>query len=109
VAVTPVPVLLAISLALPGPKPPHDRWFGEDKLSHFFASFVVTSISASAARTAGLEPASSMWVGAGAGAGAGAMKEIYDLRSTRGTASLRDVAWDVVGIVAGALVARQVQ
>lgn len=103
------PLLLAISLALPGPKPPRDRWFGEDKLRHFFASFVVTSITASAARAAGMDAQASMWAGAGAGAGVGVMKEVHDLATRRGTPSLRDLTWDVAGIVAGSAVVRQVQ
>lgn len=106
---TRAPILLAIVLALPGPKPPRDRWFGEDKLKHFFASFVVTSISASVARAAGMEPRASMWTGAGAGAAAGVLKEVRDLASRNDTPSLRDLTWDVAGVVAAAGVARQVR
>ena len=75
-----------------------DRWVGEDKWKHFFSSFVVTSISASAARAAGLDPAPSAWVGAGVGVAAGAWKEIRDRRRPGATPSLKDAAWDLAGV-----------
>jgi uncharacterized protein YfiM (DUF2279 family) len=106
---SPAPLLLALSLSVGAPKPPPDRWLAEDKLRHFFASFVVTSLSAGAARAAGLDRAASMWAGAGVGAGAGAAKEIRDRASGRGTPSFRDLVWDAVGIAASAIVARQVR
>jgi uncharacterized protein YfiM (DUF2279 family) len=108
-AMSPAPVLLALSLSLGPPGPPPDRWFAEDKLRHFFASFVVTSISAGAARAAGLDPAASAWAGAGVGAGAGVAKEIRDGVRGRGTPSFRDLLWDAVGIAASAIVAGQVR
>lgn len=103
------PLALAVLLALPGPRPPGDRWFSEDKLRHFFASFVVTSITASAARAAGLDAKASMWTGAGVGAAVGTVKEIRDLATRRGTPSLRDLTWDLAGVVSAAAVVRQVQ
>jgi uncharacterized protein YfiM (DUF2279 family) len=77
---------------------PRDRWIGEDKAKHFFASFAVTSISAGAARAAGLQPAASAWVGAGVGAAAGAWKELRDRSTPGASVSLKDAAWDLGGV-----------
>lgn len=99
---------LCLCLSLSG-QPPRDRWFAEDKVKHFVASFVVTSASASAARAAGLEPAPSAWVGAGVGTGIGVWKELRDVGRRGETASLRDLAWDLAGVAAGTAVMRQVR
>ena len=96
-------VLLAAALALQPLAPPPDPWFGEDKLRHFFTSFVVTSFSASAARMAGLEARSSLYLGAGAAASAGLYKEIQDAR-IGGIFSGRDLVWDLGGIAAAGLI-----
>ncbi len=98
--------MLALCLSLSArPDPPRDRWVGEDKWKHFFASFVVTSLSASAARATGLSPEQSALVGASVGAGAGVWKELNDRRAPGATVSFRDLAWDAAGIGAGAFVA----
>ncbi|HEX2094625.1 MAG TPA: hypothetical protein VHG28_19630 [Longimicrobiaceae bacterium] len=99
---------LTLSLPLPqqGRKP--DRWFGEDKWKHFFASFVATSLSATAARAGGLGPRESAYVGAGVGGAVGVWKELRDRGSPEtGTASFRDLVWDAAGVGAGTLVALQ--
>ena len=75
-----------------------DRFFGEDKFQHFFASFLVTSLSASGARLAGMDHDTSLLVGAGTGAGVGVLKELHDARNPRETASLLDLVWDAGGI-----------
>jgi uncharacterized protein YfiM (DUF2279 family) len=86
-----------------------DRWISEDKAKHFFAAFVVTSISAGAARAVGLEPAASAWVGAGVGATAGAWKELRDRKVPDATVSLKDAAWDLAGVGAATVLLRQVR
>jgi uncharacterized protein YfiM (DUF2279 family) len=118
-------VLLAGTLALalaaadtpvaapPPPLPPplpaeqparaRERFFGEDKWKHFFTSFLATSLAASGARAAGVDPDAAIWVGAGAGAALGAGKELADLRGA-GSASLYDVIWDLGGVGAATLV-----
>lgn len=97
--------LLLVSLgSVNPPPPPPDPWFGEDKLKHFFTSFVVTSLSASGVRMVGIEPRASLWVGAGVASGAGVYKELSDAR-TGSTFSYRDLLWDFGGIAAaGALI-----
>jgi putative lipoprotein len=104
------PLVPAICLCLSFQAPTtRDRWVGEDKWKHFFASFVVTSLSASAARAAGLDPVPSAWVGAGVGVTAGAFKEIRDRRRENATASFRDAAWDLAGVGAATALLRQVR
>lgn len=87
--------------------PQPDRWLAEDKLKHFFTSFLVTSLAASGARAAGLDHDTSLLVGAGTGAGLGLWKEWSDLNAEGHTASFRDIAWDLAGV--GAATAVQVQ
>ncbi|MBW3630834.1 MAG: hypothetical protein KY464_16270 [Gemmatimonadetes bacterium] len=100
---------LCLSISAPRQEEPRDRWFGEDKAKHFFASFVVTSLSASAARAAGVEPGASAWIGAGVGVGAGAWKELRDRRSPKARVSLKDAGWDLAGVGAAAALLRQVR
>lgn len=95
--------LLVASLLLQPIETPPDPWFGEDKLKHFFTSFVVTSLSASGARLAGLEPRTSVWFGMGTAAGAGLYKEITDSRAGN-PFSVRDLVWDSGGIAAAGMV-----
>lgn len=99
--------LLFFCLSLSPGAPPADRWFAEDKFKHFFASFVVTSLSASGARAAGLTAEQSLAVGVGVGAGAGVWKEIRDHRRPGETASFRDMVWDAAGVgAAGVVISR---
>lgn len=74
---------------------------------HLVTSFVVTSISASAARTAGFGPDASIAVGVTVGAGAGIWKELRDLRGPQRLFSYRDLVWDAAGIGAAAAVLEQ--
>lgn len=108
--------LLLCLLLLPGcatlgggkPKaPPPDRVFAEDKLQHFFVSFIATSLAASGSRALGADRSTSLWIGAGTGAAAGAWKELNDKRTGRGTPSLLDFAWDLGGVGAATAVAAQ--
>ena len=103
--------LLFLCLQLGGrgaPQPP-DRFFGEDKLKHFFTSFLVTSLAASGARAAGLDADASLWVGAGTGATVGVLKEISDLNREGRTASINDIVWDLAGVGAAAAVNARTQ
>ena len=97
-----VPLLAAILTFAPAPAAP-DPWIAEDKVKHFFTSFVVTSLSASGARLAGADRSTSMHVGIAVGASAGVGKEVSDVRST-GIFSYRDLIWDVLGIAAAAVI-----
>jgi len=90
--------------AAPAPLVQEDRWFAQDKLLHFTASFGGFNLAYGALRTAqlGREPA---MVGAAAIVGAaGLWKEWRDRRRGAGF-SARDLVWDGLGIVAGLAVA----
>ena len=103
------PVVLCLCLSLAPPSQERDRFLAEDKLKHLFASFVVTSLSASAARTAGLDAEPSLWVGVGVGTSLGVWKELRDHRRPDARASLKDLAWDLAGVGAGAALLKQVE
>lgn len=100
---------LCACLALLPPDPPRDPWFAEDKVKHFFASFVVTSLAASGARSVGLDARASVWAGAGLGTAVGVWKEIRDQGRQGETASFRDLAWDLMGVGAASAVMDQVR
>jgi uncharacterized protein YfiM (DUF2279 family) len=95
-------ILLATALASSPPKVP-DPWFAEDKLKHYFTSFVVTSLAASGARVAGLDRSPATVAGAGLGVAAGLYKELRDPR-TGGFFSVRDLLWDIAGVGSAAAV-----
>jgi putative lipoprotein len=101
----------AVSAQTPQTAPRLDagsRWFGEDKVKHFFASFVVSSIAASAGRAAGLSRDESLAVGAGIGAAAGLIKEGRDARNG-GMFSIGDLVWDAAGLGAAYLLLQQTE
>jgi putative lipoprotein len=103
-------LFFCMTLSGGGPgRQPADRFFGEDKLKHFFTSFVVTSLAASGARAAGMDAEPAMWVGAGTGAAVGVLKEVSDLNREGRTASLYDIVWDLGGVGAAAAVSARVQ
>ena len=103
--------LLFLCMTLGGRQPggPPERFFGEDKLKHFFTSFVVTSLAATGARAAGLDADASTWVGVGAGTTVGLIKEVSDLNREGATASLYDIVWDLGGVGAAAVVSARAQ
>jgi len=92
------PLLLAFRLATAPPAP--DRWFGEDKLRHFFLSFAAIGTAYAAARTAGLEPGPARAAAAAATAAAGVWKEHRDRRAGS-RFSAKDLVWDGLGLGAG--------
>jgi putative lipoprotein len=92
-----------------GTNAPRDRWIAEDKFKHFVASFVITTIAASAARSSGVEPDRSAWIGAGVGASAGILKELRDAGRRGQTASFRDLTWDFAGVGASVALMRRVR
>lgn len=88
----------------PVSRPPHDRWFGEDKFKHLAFSYLVTVGTFGAARLAADHDASVM-LAVVAGAAAGIGKEIYDAK--RQGPSLRDLLWDALGVTAAVLIAQE--
>ena len=98
-------VTLALVLSLQASSPP-DRWFGPDKIKHFFIAAFVQSASYSALRTVNARHGLSL---AGASATTTVFslgKEISDKRRY-GEFSFRDLAWDAGGaFAASALLVR---
>lgn len=90
--------------ALPPSDPPRlafaaqDRWFAEDKYRHFFMSFGGTVLGYGAVGALGDADAAAA-IALGAGAAAGVAKELLDRRAG-GSFSLRDLAWDGLGLLA---------
>lgn len=84
-----------------------DAWFGEDKLRHFAMSFATATLTYASLRTAGAHDAAlpgAIAVAAAAGLG----KEVHDRRAGR-IFSLRDLAWDALGVAAGYAFLRQIE
>jgi uncharacterized protein YfiM (DUF2279 family) len=109
----PLPSLLVPPAARVAPAvhwaPRGDRLFGEDKWKHFFTSFLAASLAGSAARLGGMDARASAAVGAGAAVALGVAKEVADLRSPTGSASLLDLGWDAAGAAAAYAVGVRVQ
>ena len=89
-------------LALLPPEPPRDRWFGEDKVKHFLASFFVQSVAYASLRAADAPHGSALAGATAATAAVGLWKERVDRRRT-GLFSARDLAWDAAGAAAASL------
>jgi uncharacterized protein YfiM (DUF2279 family) len=77
---------------------PQDRWLAEDKYRHFFISFGGTVLGYGAGRSLADADAAAAFA-LGAGAAAGLAKELLDRRAG-GAFSLRDLAWDGLGLLA---------
>lgn len=100
-----VEMLLLAGMATTPPPPP-DPFFGEDKIKHFVTSFVVSSITISGARAAGLDRGDAILTGASFTLAVGIAKEINDSR--RGQFfSVRDLLWDIAGTGASAALLAQ--
>lgn len=90
-------VLLVFSIATgPGEHPRGDRWFGPDKLQHFFTSAFVQSMTYGGLRRVGAERGPALAGASAVTAIAGVGKELYDAR-VKGEFSVRDLAWDAAG------------
>jgi uncharacterized protein YfiM (DUF2279 family) len=84
--------------------PRSDPWLGDDKFRHLTMSFASTSFAFAAARSAGVDEAAAPAAVAAFVGGIG--KELYDVRAGR-FFSVRDLAWDLAGVLAGYALARQ--
>jgi uncharacterized protein YfiM (DUF2279 family) len=90
-------ILLVFTLSTgPGEHPRGDRWFGPDKLQHFFTSAFVQSTTYGGLRRAGVEPGAAIAGASAVTAAVGVGKEVYDSRA-KGEFSVRDLAWDAAG------------
>lgn len=98
-----IPIFLTFRLTftgiVPDPAPP-DRWFGEDKVQHFMASFAITNVTYGTARLIGFDRGPALATAGLAAGAAGIGKEVLD-RSAGGRFSFKDLVWDGAGIAAG--------
>jgi uncharacterized protein YfiM (DUF2279 family) len=88
-------LLLAVVLLSPV-APARGRWFGPDKVKHFFLSFFIQSASYSLARTANLDHRSALVVASGVTGAAAISKEVWDRKRGTGFDS-SDLVWDALG------------
>jgi putative lipoprotein len=89
------------------PRSARDPWFGRDKLLHFTASALIQGAAHAAFRARSASYAQASWGAAAVTATAGVGKELWDRHEERDF-SLRDLAWDGIGGVSGAIVVRQI-
>ena len=94
-------LVFALTFGRGDPRPP-DRWFGPDKVKHFVTSAVVTGMGYGALRATSAGHGSSLIGASGAALALGIGKEMRDRRAY-GLFSTRDLAWDLAGIGAGAV------
>jgi uncharacterized protein YfiM (DUF2279 family) len=83
--------LLAAALAFPG-----DRWFGPDKLKHFFVTAFIQSVAYGSLSATRSGHQSSLLGATAASAAFGIGRELHD-RRVKGMFSVRDLAWDAAG------------
>ena len=101
-------LLLVFTLAR-APEHSGDRWFGPDKLQHFFTSAFVQSAGYGVLRRAGADNGQALAGASAVTAIAGVGKEVHDRRK-RGEFSVRDLVWDAAGAgSASVLLARTVK
>lgn len=99
-------MILALSAAVLLAAPPGDRWFGADKVKHFFVSALVQSVSFSTARALGASNSGALGIGGVTTGVVGFSRELHD-RRRGGIFSVKDLAWDAAGGVAAAALLRQ--
>ena len=98
-------VLVLLGASAPAPR---GRWFGPDRIKHFFLSFFVQSAGYSIARAVNVDHSASLAAASGVTAAAAVSKEVWDRK--RGTGfSTGDLIWDALGAgAATALLVRSV-
>ena len=97
----PVLLLLAMHTApVQRPARAPDRWIAEDKARHMITSMVVVGFGYSGARLVSLEGNDALIAAAAGAAAASILKEVHDKRVGK-PFSLRDLAWDAIGIGLG--------
>jgi len=91
------------------PALPSDRdpWFGRDKVLHFAASALIQGAAHSVLRASGRAYGAASRGAALTTLTVGIGKELWDRHQKRDF-SLRDLAWDGIGGVAGAVAVRQI-
>ena len=97
-------LLLAFTLSAPAaPAQSSERWFGGDKIKHFFMSAFTQSLVYSSLRATNAGHGSSLVGATVASASLGFAKELFDRRARR-EFSIRDLVWDAAGAGTATLV-----
>ena len=96
-------VCLAANLICSQPAVVPDKWFGIDKIKHFFISAFIESVSYSALQAAHVNRRPAMAGAIGVSAAFGVGRELHDKRTPGNHFSYRDLTWDAIGIGAGAV------
>ena len=100
-------VALAVTLsAQPPHSPPPDRWFGADKVKHFFVSAFTQSVAFSGFQLAGVREDRALAAAWAVTATISVAKEVRDRRSY-GLFSYRDLCWDAAGAGVATLILRR--
>ena len=82
-----------------------DPWWGDDKAKHFAVCGLAGAAAAVAAQHNDCSDGQTVLVGVGVAVGLGAGKETYDDRVKGTYFSGKDLVWDLLGGLAGSLVA----
>lgn len=83
-----------------------DRWFGPDKIKHFFLTAFAQSFVYASARAAGVERDDALRASIAAAAVGGVAREIYDAR-VKGRFSVPDLVFDAGGVLAATAMLRE--
>ena len=97
-------VVVLVALAAAPAQSQVDPWLGPDKALHFGASAALTGGGYAVGVTLTESRPLRLVLGVSVGVAAGLGKELYDAAGG-GDPSARDLAWDALGVVTGALVA----
>ena len=107
----PLPVCSPASISpaqqpeLAGVRPAPDAWLGRDKFDHVFVSAMLSSSAYLGLKVSSNEERAAFVSSLGMTIGVGAAKEIFDMVHP-GHPSWKDLTADVLGAMAGALIAR---
>ncbi len=85
-----------------------DKWWGADKMKHFFMSAFIQSMAYSSARAAGASHDGAFVSATAATVGFGVGREIYDGRVKKAF-SYKDLVWDGAGLAAGIVLVNKAQ
>jgi len=91
-----VAAALLLAITRPAAAQTPDRFFGPDKIQHFFLSAFIQSFTYSSLRATNLDHRSSLMGATAASASLGLWKELRDRRIRR-QFSVRDLVWDAAG------------
>ena len=101
-------LVMAVPLGAQAPHKAVDPWFGADKAKHFLMAGFVESLTFAGLELAGANRSASRVGGISAAAIISVGREIHDRKVGKGF-SIRDLAWDGLGIAAALFVVNKTQ